>query len=972
MSGGSSYSDTGSSVCQKSPKKPRRNVGDRVLITSHSKVYVNHDRGSDFACDYRSGVPREGVCDKDAMVSESLRSYKDLPKFKNRIFEDSLESQEVSFYIEDNTEDEAPEYENVENLDLTYDSFDSDDEFYDVNEVEFRNQVPNNPLPPIPLSETNGLNKLTQNIKRFKKNFSRDITKSLRRMSRKVSQTEDQTNVGQTVEEKPASIIYADAVQSEKKPEASVEKPNDGLLTRIRRSVSLSAVSVSNLTNYFENQNQRKSTFYLTGTIDIDGEDNTITNENDVIESPVPSNRKNRVIRPKLPPPPVPKNTNQNQTSNRKSLYSEAGLFKNKSNLQKHDKRASWYAEIGLYPKTIAVDIDIDDVNPIDNGAGMEENNTSQKITNSSSDAKNSKPRFSSLMEELNFKLNKNISREEVIHNIENESTYNYSVRSCNSSDSKRDDSSITYATNDLKFLEDEPLYQFYDAAVLGSNSSDYDNSDFEHDIYEDVEETNENYISSSLHNIPSPTSRNNFTFNRSLWCEIPEVIKSPVLSQLSSQQKKLQEAKFEIITSEASYLNSLNVLCDHFESRFKNCDVINEKEMEILFGKVREVRFSSKKIMYDLEKCWQQNILLDGICDIIQKHAEENFRVYIPYCENQVVLNGVLSQLKERPEFSEFLTQLESSISCHLLSLYSFLMLPMQRITRWPLLVDAILKRLSESDPEYLTCQYALATLNKIVSQCNEAAKRKEQQIELIRISESLEFPRSVPPVDIKNSERWLVKSGSVVCFRPRSDDTKMTLGKRFNKVPMDLFLFNDFFLVTKKRSENQYTVMHYCPRSMLELRSVDMFPTILKKEAQDKHLLYLSILENQDGKVIELLLSSDTETDKERWIEAISPPRSDDPDETLYECWDCPQVKAIHNYVCQQADELSLSKGDVINVLRKMSDGWYHGERLRDGQTGWFPANYTSEIVNPHVRARNLKQRYRLLTFSEKYLKS
>lgn len=50
----------------------------------------------------------------------------------------------------------------------------------------------------------------------------------------------------------------------------------------------------------------------------------------------------------------------------------------------------------------------------------------------------------------------------------------------------------------------------------------------------------------------------------------------------------------------------------------------------------------------------------------------------------------------------------------------------------------------------------------------------------------------------------------------------------------------------------------------------------------------------------------------------------------------------------------------------------GWYHGERIRDGQMGWFPANYTHEVVNPHLRARNLKQRYRLLAFSENYLKS
>lgn len=43
--------------------------------------------------------------------------------------------------------------------------------------------------------------------------------------------------------------------------------------------------------------------------------------------------------------------------------------------------------------------------------------------------------------------------------------------------------------------------------------------------------------------------------------------------------------------------------------------------------------------------------------------------------------------------------------------------MLPMQRITRWPLLIDAVLKRLVEQDPEYLVCQFTLASLNKVHS---------------------------------------------------------------------------------------------------------------------------------------------------------------------------------------------------------------------------------------------------------------
>lgn len=64
------------------------------------------------------------------------------------------------------------------------------------------------------------------------------------------------------------------------------------------------------------------------------------------------------------------------------------------------------------------------------------------------------------------------------------------------------------------------------------------------------------------------------------------------------------------------------------------------------------------------------------------------------------------------------------------------------------------------------------------------------------------------------------------------------------------------------------------------------------------------------------------------------------------------------------------TLFTGDVINVLTKMADGWYHGEKLLDGEQGWFPANYTKEVASEHVRARNLKQRHRLLALSSSVL--
>jgi neuronal guanine nucleotide exchange factor len=56
---------------------------------------------------------------------------------------------------------------------------------------------------------------------------------------------------------------------------------------------------------------------------------------------------------------------------------------------------------------------------------------------------------------------------------------------------------------------------------------------------------------------------------------------------------------------------------------------------------------------------------------------------------------------------------------------------------------------------------------------------------------------------------------------------------------------------------------------------------------------------------------------------LQATEPISSENPEEKLYEQWDCPQVLAKHTYIGLQPDELALDPGDIVNVSRKMADG-------------------------------------------------
>uniref|UniRef100_A0AAR5QEM6 DH domain-containing protein n=2 Tax=Dendroctonus ponderosae TaxID=77166 RepID=A0AAR5QEM6_DENPD len=877
-----------------------------------------------------------------------------------------------------------------EEEDYDYDSFESDTEsessmhktrVLDDSGID----VSNSKLPEPPNNQSYGLMKFAEkNMKKISRNFTMNITKSLTRMRKHMSKTEDNTSGSNADVKKPKrpaptyenvetrnpalkTTIYSQPIIIEPKPTSesqpseeqdkmkTISRPKGGFLTKFRRSMSLSVESANEVTSNL-NGGRTKSTFYLTDAIDIDSSEKQSSSEKSL--SPVVRHGRPAPMRPTSPPPPAPITQPELRTSNRKdgkssSWYADSGVFKNIDQTKRPN--TFWYAEVGLYQSNSS---------PSTSSAENSGSNLSVPI----------KP-FEIPRPSLKPSDFINQDDKEQYNNIKNENPYYAdSVNSFSSIETKQEDS----LKQEIQLrLQDEPLYQFYDAAVLDvsyADTSDFEASDS--DNYEDVSEEAviKNNVSKhrpSAMELVSP-KRDSMCFNKSLWCEIPEVLNSSVLSTLSGHQKKLQEAKFEILTSEASYLNSLNVLNDHFLNSFRTNHLISKEERNVLFGHVEDVRNSSEKLLHDLEKCWQDNILLHGICDIVQKHAEENFNVYIPYCENQVQFDEVLKSLKERLGFTEFLRHLEMSEACQSLSLYSFLMLPMQRITRWPLLVDAVLKRLSQQDSEYFACQFALGTLNKIVGQCNEAARQKERETELIKLAKQLEFPQAIPHIPLIAPERWLVRCGPVIHMQPRNEDTKLTFGKRFSKTTVHLFLFNDLFVVAKEKGDKSYIVQQYCHRNLVELSSSEVALSVPAKEAQGKNLIFLTVLENQDGKMIEYLLACSCESDKERWVEALTPPKSEDPEETLYDCWDCPQVFAVHNYTASQPDELALAKNDVINVLRKMADGWYHGEKIRDGQTGWFPANHTVEIANVHVRARNLKQRYRLLAHTENYLKS
>ncbi|XP_015594715.1 uncharacterized protein LOC107267462 isoform X1 [Cephus cinctus] len=498
--------------------------------------------------------------------------------------------------------------------------------------------------------------------------------------------------------------------------------------------------------------------------------------------------------------------------------------------------------------------------------------------------------------------------------------------------------------------LAEEPLYQFYAAAVARvAFESDSDG-------YEEVNDVT-----------PSPATTDlGKPGHRTLWCQTPQVIHSGLLQRLTMEERKIQEAKFEILTSEASYLNSLRVLENEFASNYElNNEILTTLERNKLFGGLSAVRMTSEKLLTDLENIWRDDPLLGDLPDALLKHAEKCSTTYIQYCSNQVTIDTVLKELRTRKgsKFVEVISNIEAHPACQSLSLHSFLMLPMQRITRLPLLADAVLSKLPTEHTERSVWESVLARLTQVVADCNEGARVAGQRVEMDALARKLEYSAKVTPVSLR--DKYLVRSGAVVQLSGRTDaEYRLTFGKKFHKTPLYIFLLTDYLLVSKPKisaHDETYTVIDTCKRNLVALETASEDSLFAGRNA-----MILTLLENYQGREAEYVVTCDSDTERQRWLDAVSSPKSELVGERLYESWDCPQVMALYSYSPRQPDELALQPGDVINVLRKMIDGWHHGEKLLDGEQGWFPGNYTKEVASEHVRARNLRQRHRILALS------
>ncbi|XP_063799479.1 pleckstrin homology domain-containing family G member 5 isoform X3 [Pseudophryne corroboree] len=297
-------------------------------------------------------------------------------------------------------------------------------------------------------------------------------------------------------------------------------------------------------------------------------------------------------------------------------------------------------------------------------------------------------------------------------------------------------------------------------------------------------------------------------------WQEIIEVPET-----LTRRQCHQQEAIWELIHTEATYIKKLKVITDLFLCCLLNLQesgLLCEVEPEKLFSNVQEIiqlhRTLWASIMVPvLEKTRKSRSLLNPM-DFQKgfKMFESLFKPYIRYCmEEEGCMEYMRNLHRDNDVFRAYVTWAEKHKQCNRLKLSDMLVKPHQRLTKYPLLLKSILKK--TDDPQIRESIIVMInSVERFINHVNSRMRQRQEQQRLAAIISRIDsyeaVESSTDEVD-KILKEFCRLDLTVPMIGTSPDDTrqlllegslKMKEGKD-SKMDVYCFLFTDLFLITK-----------------------------------------------------------------------------------------------------------------------------------------------------------------------------
>ncbi|XP_043100806.1 rho guanine nucleotide exchange factor 11 isoform X2 [Puntigrus tetrazona] len=210
------------------------------------------------------------------------------------------------------------------------------------------------------------------------------------------------------------------------------------------------------------------------------------------------------------------------------------------------------------------------------------------------------------------------------------------------------------------------------------------------------------------------------------------ETVEPHVLTSLCSREIDRQAVIYELFTTEASHLRTLRVLDQVFYQKMQS--VLTPEELSCIFLNLRQV-YELHASLCEAMKKRRESPIVQGIGDVmlarLEGEAGDQFEEQVSHlCSQQSqALELIKNKQRKDPRFAHLIQECEASPHCRRLQLKDLLVAEMQRLTKYPLLLDNIIKYTETSSPDLQPLQRAQARCRGILQAVNEVVRETEHR---------------------------------------------------------------------------------------------------------------------------------------------------------------------------------------------------------------------------------------------------
>eukprot|EP01122_Echinamoeba_exundans_P014060 TRINITY_DN6292_c0_g1_i1.p1 TRINITY_DN6292_c0_g1~~TRINITY_DN6292_c0_g1_i1.p1 ORF type:complete len:804 (+),score=122.41 TRINITY_DN6292_c0_g1_i1:181-2592(+) len=259
-----------------------------------------------------------------------------------------------------------------------------------------------------------------------------------------------------------------------------------------------------------------------------------------------------------------------------------------------------------------------------------------------------------------------------------------------------------------------------------------------------------------------------------------------------SKQAAKRQAILAELLSTEQNYVSYLNLVVDLYLTPLRL--ILTKAELSTLFSNLEAILEVNEPLLKDLEGN-------TGTVGNLFLQRADLFKIYAVYCSNQPRLTKTIKSLSANAKFLHAVGKANRDPRCQHMQLEDFLILPMQRITRYPMLLSALQATLDDEDPEKMDLDLAAAKIKNITLLINERTRQVEAVERLVEIQGKI----------IGGEALGLVAPGRTFIFEGRLRFKKMLTSNLDNPWA---FLFSDMLMLcSKDPSEDAYLVKKIIP---------------------------------------------------------------------------------------------------------------------------------------------------------------